>query len=408
MISSCRSCKGNALTVVFDLGWQYLSDFYTRADRRPPKASLTLVRCEQCTLVQLTDTVAREMLYHDRYGYASGVNPAIRANLRQVVEETLMLRPHPEAWLDIASNDGTLLSYVPADTLRVGVDPVAKFAPLARQHADTIVADYFHPRHFDRKFDVISSISVFYDMNDPDWFVRHVARLLETNGVWVIQQNYLGDMLANTSFDNVCHEHLTYFSLQSLETLLARHDLRVFHVLQDPINGGCIRTYVCHQYSSAWEETGAVQELRRHELVRQTNTNEPWPEFNRQVGRITTDLAAIAGSYGEPIMLYGASTRGAVIWQACHFKPEWIAAAVEIQPGKIGSYYSALGPVPIISAEQARAANPPAMLVGPYWHRDLFLQQEQQYLQAGGRLVFPIPEPIIYDRNGAAALGDHG
>lgn len=414
-LTHCRGCRQQELEMVLDLGWQYLSDFYQTPDKRPPRASLALMRCGQCALVQLNHTVTREELYHERYGYASGVNPSIRANLAGIVMEMLLLQPQPKTWLDIASNDGTLLSFVPRDTIRVGIDPVKKFAAQARGHANLIIPDYFHPHHFTgQKFDVISSISMFYDLHDPSWFVGGVAKLLETNGVWVIQQNYLGDMLANTSFDNVCHEHLTYFSLKTLEQILQRHELRVFHVKRDPINGGCIRTYVCHNYSSAWAETPAVEEMRQIEYLTGVNDLVPWPEFTRRVGRITTEVAAIAGSYGQPIMLYGASTRGAVIWQASHLKPEWIAAAVEVQPGKIGSYYSAVGPIPIISAEEARRRKPPAMLVGPYWHRDLFLQQERDYLVGGGRLVFPIPMPVIYDKQGAHCLTpgcdihDHG
>lgn len=409
ILTHCRGCRSVELDLVFDLGAQYLSDFFPNPDKRPIKAPLTLVRCQQCTLVQLDYTVTRSELYHDRYGYVSGVNAGIRRNLHAIVDQTLTFRPAPKTWLDIASNDGTLLSYVPRGVIRVGVDPVTKFAPLARGHANLVIADYFHPRLFtNEKFDVVSSISVFYDMHDPDWFVRSVVGLLAPGGVWVIQQNYLGDMLENTSFDNVCHEHLTYFSLQSLEYLLRRNGLRVFNVDRDPINGGCIRTHVCAVDDPAYPVSPSVPALRDLEVQTKVNTMGPWPWFTRRVGRITTDLAAIAGSFGEPIMLYGASTRGAVIWQASHLKPEWIAAAVEIQPDKIGRYYSAVGPVPIISAEEARTRKPPAMLVGPYWHRDLFLKQESQYLRDGGRLVFPIPEPIVYNQHGAAALGDHG
>ena len=400
-LEHCRSCKSAPLDVVFDLGPQYLSDFYDRPDKRPIKAPLTLVRCRQCKLVQLNYTVTRQELYHDRYGYASGVNANIRANLQTVVQHALQYVPTPSSWLDIASNDGTLLSFVPPGVIRVGIDPVAKFAPVARGHANLIIPDFFHPRHFtDQSFDVITSISMFYDLNDPDWFVRHVSRHLAANGVWVIQQNYLPDMLVNTSFDNICHEHLTYFSLMTLEPILTRHGLAVLDVVRDPVNGGCIRTVVGHQYSAAHEVHPSVDILRRAEYG--YNGLEPWEDFTRRVGRITTELAAIAGSFGEPVMLYGASTRGAVIWQACHFRPEWIAAAVEIQPGKIGRYYSAVGPVPIISAEQARTRRPPAMLVGPYWHRDLFIQQEQQYLRDGGRLVFPIPTPVVHETKGVA------
>jgi NDP-4-keto-2,6-dideoxyhexose 3-C-methyltransferase len=119
---------------VFDLGSQYLSDFRDD-DRRPPQWPLVLMLCERCGLAQLRDTTPRELMYHDRYGFRSGVNEAVRADLRDVVAYALAAHPTAARWLDIACNDGTLLSYVPDRIHRVGVDPVTAFEAESRRHA---------------------------------------------------------------------------------------------------------------------------------------------------------------------------------------------------------------------------------------------------------------------------------
>lgn len=248
---NCRSCRTTELTEILDLGNQYLSDFRDD-DRRPPQWPLVLMLCQQCGLVQLRDTTPRALMYHDRYGFRSGVNEAIRNDLRAVVEDAMRRQPGAERWLDIACNDGTLLSFVPRRIHRVGVDPVATFEPESRQHADRVVVDFFDPQGFAsgrpdqpyEAFDVITSISMFYDLDDPNGFVADVAKVLAPDGIWVIQQNYALTMFELGAVDNVCHEHITYWTLAALEDLLRRHGLEVNDVLLSDVNGGSFRTVV--------------------------------------------------------------------------------------------------------------------------------------------------------------------
>ncbi len=293
--------------------------------------------------------------------------------------------------MDIASNDGTLLSYVPKDVIRVGVDPVAMFAPEARAHANLIITDYFNPNLLPgERFDVVTSISMFYDVPDATRFALGVAQVLDHDGVWVIQQNYLGDMLAQGAFDNVCHEHLTYFDLKALEAVLDRAGLQVVHVTMDPVNGGCFRTVVAHKGKHPVRDS--VERMRSTEQY--LSGPAPWELFSRRteetIDAVQAHVAGVRRMGGE-VMIYGASTRGAVIWQACDLNETNISAAVEAQEAKIGRFYSALGAVPIISEQEARDRNPAMMLVGPYWHKDMFLEREQEYIKRGGILAFPLP-----------------
>jgi hypothetical protein len=339
--------------------------------------------------------VARSKLYHDRYGYRSGVNRAIRGNLAEIVREGLEWMPSGTSWLDIASNDGTLLSNVPRHWVRVGVDPVVAFANEARAHANRIFADYFSPHLFrpSETFDVITSISMFYDLHEPDQFVRGVAKILSGRGVWIIQQNYLVDMLDTSAFDNVCHEHLAYYSLRSLEPLLHRHGLQVVHVSRTPINGGCFRTVVAHM--GAYLPDSSVHFLRDFEALPAMEGIDEWDRFRRNVGRIVKnirDKVSEANLAGRPVYIYGASTRGAVIWQAAKLGWPHVLAAVEAQEQKVGKYYSAVDGLRIISEETMRSARPGLVLVGPYWHKQMFLERERGYLARGGQMLFPLPQ----------------
>lgn len=389
-IQACRGCGSDWLTDVLDLGVQHLSDF--RDDRqKPPAHPLILTVCRSCTLAQLRNTAPREQMYTDRYGYYSGVNEAIRQDLASVVATAIQHQPEPSTWLDIASNDGTLLSFVPASVYRVGCDPVDKFRSVAARHANRIIADYFDPAYFAEQFDVITSVSMFYDLDDPGAFVAGVAKVLAADGVWVIQQNYLIAMLAATSYDNVSHEHLTYFSLTSLEPLLERHGLEVVDVTTSPVNGGCFRTVVAHGGSR--RPALNVAEMRASERAARLHETAPYELFATSVAESVAELRAYvadAKADGKTVMVYAASTRGAVIWQACGFGPDLIDAAVERNDDKVGLRYSPID-VPIISEAQARLERPDVMLVGPWWHRDLFVAREAAYLAGGGTLVFPLP-----------------
>jgi NDP-4-keto-2,6-dideoxyhexose 3-C-methyltransferase len=267
---NCRSCQTVDLTEVLDLGNQYLSDFRDD-DRRPPQWPLTLMSCQACGLLQLQDTAPRELMYHDRYGFRSGVNEAICADLRSIVKHVLTARPDTRRWLDIACNDGTLLSFVSQEIHRVGINPVTTFESESRQYADRIIVDFFDPRWFTsgqdgqdhERFDVITCSSMFYDLDDPNEFVADVAQVLAPDGVWVIQQSYVLTMLELGAVDNVCHERITYWSLAALEHLLDRHGLEINDVLLSGVNGGSFRTMVSHRGARAGQHPGGDQDRQR-------------------------------------------------------------------------------------------------------------------------------------------------
>ena len=388
----CRNRCFSSPVPVLDLGMHYLPDFTEPDEPRGPRYPLKLMFCPVCTLVQLERTTPRAALYHKRYGFKSGVNEAVRNDLAGVVKYALGVLPNPRNWLDIACNDGTLLAAVPGHIARSGIDPLSQFAAEAALHAERLISDYFRPDYFEPgEFDVITSVSMFYDLDDPGEFARGVARVLGTRGIWVIQQNYAADMLTRNAVDNICHEHVTYFSVRALIPPLHSAGLEVNDVTYSDVNGGCVRTLVSHR--GAREVKGSVSAALARE--RRLGLDSPGT-FIRWGERVTAELEKTGRALREgqaaglSTWLYGASTRGGTILQMIGAGPELLPFAVERRPAKVGKIMAAAG-IPVISEEQMRAAPPDRLLVTPWFFRDVFVEREHEYLAAGGQMIFPLP-----------------
>ncbi len=390
-IAACRACGEPDLVLVLDLGMQVLSDF--KPDNSPGvEAPLTLMRCEQCGLVQLAHTVTRDTMYTENYGFLSGVNEGIVKDLQSIVLDGLEFHQFGR-WLDIASNDGTLLSFVPGSFMRVGFDPVKKFKPLAEKHG-VIVDDYFRADLVSptMQFDVITSVSMFYDIHDLDTFVREVKSVLAKDGVWIIQQNYLLDMLRLGAVDNICHEHLTYFSLNTLHRLLYKHGLEIIDASRSDVNGGVIRTTVAHggRYDVQVRNLNTITHQESAFGLEQAGTYHWFADTARHNLECLSGFVNTIAAKG-PVDVYGASTRGAVLWQGAGLDGNSLRQAVERQPEKVGKWFTPVR-IPIVSEETMRADPPTALLVGPWWHRDAFIERERDYLSNGGMMIFPLPE----------------
>ncbi len=396
-ITKCRACDSDKLTDIINLGTQQLADF--RFDKEaPPAYPLDVVFCENCKLVQLRHTTPSYEMYHDRYGFKSGVNNTIKADLQDIVQHAYSYKDNPSTWLDIASNDGTLLSFVAGKVMRTGVDPVGFLCEEAKPHADKIVNDFFDASYFkDEKFDVVTSISCFYDMDDPNKFVSDVVRVLDDKGVWIIQQNYLLSMLETQAVDNICHEHIEYYSLMALENLLDKYDLEVVETSTSMINGGVLRTVVGRK--GVFDVHESVQQQRDKENEWQLDTTKPYEAFAESVKKQLHELSLLVkdiNKRGERIYVYGASTRGGTIWQSANLTEVDLPYAIERNPAKVGKYMSCIGSK-IISEEQAREEKPEYMLVSIWFFKDEVVKREQEYVKNGGKLVFPLPTLEIVD-----------
>lgn len=392
--NNCRACNGELIEFL-DLGKQYLSDF-REDDLLPPKYPLVAAVCGECKLVQLKHTTPQDEMYHERYGFKSGINDKIIIDLDDIVTHAFQYKNDPHNWLDIASNDGTLLSFVPQDIWRVGVDPVEFLCVEAEEYADLIINDYFKFMDVLPRFDVITSISCFYDMPDPSKFVEDVKKSLSKNGVWIIQQNYLLTTLQLKAIDNFCHEHLEYYTLYSLEKLLNRFDLEVNEVTLSNVNGGVIRTIVSRTGTFPIDESVIKQRLIERDygvtsILTYIEFAENIMDSLNKLRRLVLDLK----QQGNRLAIIAASTRGSTIWQAADIG-EFIDYAIERNPAKVGKLFSAIG-IPIISEEEGLKRNPDYMLNGLWFFADQVIDRYKDYLDKGGRIINPLPEVEIID-----------
>jgi hypothetical protein len=388
----CRICNSDKLTEVINLGEQYVSDF--RKDKsKPNKYPLVAVICDKCMLVQLTNDTPQEEMYHDNYGFKSGVSDSIKNDLKDIVMNALQYQHKPKKWLDIASNDGTLLSFVPKEVYRVGVDPVRKYCEEARPHADRILNKYFTAEgHVPHCYEVITSISCFYDMPDPNKFVNDVEKVLAQKGIWVIQQNYLLPTMELGAIDNFCHEHLEYYTLLSLEPLLSSHGLEIIDLSTSMVNGGSIRTVVAHKGEYSVQDR--VEQQRADELEAGLDKVETYLEFPKAAVKNIQKLRTVVDnlkSAGKTVAILAASTRGATIWQAAGLDSKQIEYTVERNPEKVGKYFSAIG-TKIISEAKARENKPDYMIIGPWFFKDEIVEREKEYLKQGGKLIIVLPK----------------
>lgn len=396
-IRKCRSCKSLELINILSLGEQYLSDFLI-GNKKPKKYPLDLVLCNNCYLLQLRHTAVKEELYTERYGYRSGINKTMRNELREIVNKSLQkisLRKKSIV-VDIGANDGTLLSNYKGNIFRIGIEPIKKFAKDCKKHADIVINDFFNFNSYfkkvkKRKAHIVTAISCFYDIEDPNKFISDIKKILYKDGIFVIQQNYLGLMLKYNAFDNVVHEHLEYYSLLSLDTLLNKYNLEVFDVELSDINGGSFRTYISHKNSRPINQS--VEKLREKEKKIKVDNKKIYKDFSVRVRQVREKLHNLLVKFkkrGKSVYVYGASTRGNTLLQFCKVNNQLVKKAVERNPEKWGKKIASVG-IPIISEEQARREKPDYMLVLPWFFKDEFLQREKTYLDSGGHFIFPLP-----------------
>lgn len=397
-INKCRACNSQNIKDILSLGVQYLSDF-TINNNKPEKYPLSLVLCDDCSLLQLKHTVPQSSLYTERYGYKSGMNSTMQRELKEIVNKALdkLEQKNDITAVDIGANDGTLLSNYKDSVFKIGVEPIRKFARECKLKADVVINDFFNYKSYYKKIKakkahIVTVISCFYDMEYPNAFLSDIKKILHEDGVLVIQQNYLVKMLKQNAFDNIVHEHLEYYSLLSMANLLGRHDLEVFDVEESDVNGGSFRTYIC--YKNKRRLSKAVKNMTNEEKKLKLFNVRIYNDFAKRINNNKNNLHKLIMKLTRSkkrIYLYGASTRGNTLLQYSKLNNKLIKAAVERNSEKWGKKIASVG-IPIISEDQARKERPDYMLVLPWFFKKEFLRREKKYLQDGGHFIFPLPK----------------
>ncbi len=402
-LTECRAGGGNHLVSVLNLGEQALTGVFPRdATEKITKGPLELVWSPVSGLVQLRHSYEPSELYGANYGYRSGLNQSMVDHLTQKVRflEQRVGLASGDAVLDIGSNDGTTLgAYTVAGLRRIGIDPTAgKF----RQHYApdvSVVVDFFSASAYakaeSRRAKIVTSIAMLYDLESPVDFARQVAAVLAPDGVWHFEQSYMPSMLRTTAYDTICHEHLEYYSLGVIAKILDAADMQIIDVVTNGINGGSFAVTAAHRANTGIHANRAVIDwlLQQEERMGLT-TPKPYREFEERVYRHRQDLIRLVASLtadGKKILGYGASTKGNVLLQFCGLSTREIPAIADVNPDKYGCVTPGTH-IPIVAEAEARAMQPDYFLVLPWHFKDGIVRREREFIQRGGKLIFPFPE----------------
>ena len=397
-IKSCRSCKSKKLVKLYSLGNQYFTGIFpSNRHSKIPRGNLGMLICNNCKLLQLDENFDSNEMYGDNYGYMSSLNKSMISHLYL---KALNLKKKynlksKNSILDIGSNDGTFLAFFNKNFNLFGCDPtIKKFGKFYRKDI-TKIQNFFSSNLFKNiKFDLITSISMFYDLPNPLKFAKEINSILKKNGVWHIELSYMPMMIKNRSYDTICHEHLEYYSLKSLKYLLTKAGLKITNLSFNQINGGSIEVDVVKKSSKYKECKDLINWVLESEHVNQYNEIKKHKSFYNEClnhKKLLKKLLVTLKKQNKKVVGYGASTKGNVLLQFCGINSKIINNIAEVNKYKFNRYTPG-SKIKIVSEKSVKLKKPDYMLVLPWHFKDYIVKRERDFLKKGGKLIFPLPE----------------
>jgi hypothetical protein len=402
-ITACRVSGSPNLIPVLNLGLQKLTGLFPQTPHEEVTTGpLELVWCPDSELLQLRHSCSPEEMYGENYGYRSGLNQSMVRHLQSKVRHLERLCPLAagDLVLDIGSNDATTLrSYATRDLCRVGIDPTGArfrefYGPGIDLLPDFFSAEIFRRRYPGRRARIVTSIAMFYDLESPLSFIRDVAEVMADDGIWHLEQSYMPSMLRMNSYDTICHEHLEYYALGPVQKMLQACGMRILDVQMNSVNGGSFAVTAVKENSPMCGSGTVVEWLLEQEERMGLHTPRPFRQFEERVFEHRANLQRLVRALladGKRVLGYGASTKGNVLLQFCGFTPKDLAAIGEVNPDKFGRFTPGTG-IPILPEAEVKAMRPDYLLVLPWHFKENIVAREEEYLAAGGKMIFPLPE----------------
>ena len=401
-ISKCRISGSPNLINVLSLGEQYLTGVFPKTkNENITKGPLDLVWCPDSGLLQMKQSYSLDEMYGDNYGYRSGLNKSMVKHLTNKVHylEKLVQLKTTDVVVDIGSNDATSLNAYKTKAIRIGIDPTGnKFKEFYRDGLE-LIPDFFSAKQFKSRFpelraSIITSIAMFYDLETPVTFVEDIEEVLGDEGVWHFEQSYMPSMLRTNSYDTICHEHLEFYSFKVINNLLENCGMRVIDVQMNSVNGGSFAVTACKKNAHFVSNLPIIKWMIKQEDDMALDTLKPYKDFEDRIFKHKKNLIELVHALvadGKTIFGYGASTKGNVLLQFCGFTTKHIPYIAEVNEQKFGSFTPGTN-IPIISEKEARKMKPDYFLVLPWHFKHSILEREQDYLENGGKFIFPLPE----------------
>lgn len=399
-IYACRVCGNKNLVEVLHLGDQALTGvFPAQISQGVTVGPLSLIKChgddDICHLLQLQHDYDLDEMYGENYGYRSGLNGSMVRHLQSKVQHILQLAPlvSGDLVVDIGSNDGTTLGFYPEGPWDlVGMDPTGKkFSRYYKPHVK-LIPDFFSEKKLrekmgNRKAKILTSFSMFYDLPEPLLFAKEISGVLAEDGIWVLEQSYMPEMIAQTSYDTVCHEHLEYYGLAQIAWIADKAGLMIIDVEFNDINGGSFSVVIALKSSPRQVKTKKINDILARE--EKFKTLKSYQQFADDVAsskkQLLTRLREIKQS-GEVVYGIGASTKGNVILQYCGITTDLLPAIGEVNDEKYGRFTPGTH-IPIISEKDVLNKKPDYLLILP-WHFRRFFEGSENFKDA--TLIYPL------------------
>ena len=399
----CKNCKHNFLEKIVKIGKQPLSGFfYPNKKKKLEKYSLDLHKCPKCHLVQLSNLANTKKMYGSHYGYKTSVSKMMLLHLKEKIQRLKKFKfiKKGNNILDIGSNDASFLKLLGNNYNLYGIDPSAKKFKNNYKNMK-LITDFFSKKNVlknvknkDIKFDLISSFAIFYDVENPNSFCKDIEMMLNENGIWICEFSYLPLMLKNLTFDQICHEHIMYYTFSVFEKILINNNLKVLDIKINEINGGSVEVIIAKINSKRISNYSLIDKLR---LDEKKITKNSYQNFSKRIKKVGSDLNLFV-SKNSPIAGYGASTKGNIVLNYANLDSKKIEYICDANIKKYNHYTPGTN-IKIISKEKMRILNPKYLLVLIWSFRSEIIKQELNYLKKGGNLIFHLPKFHIVNKS---------
>ena len=403
----CRNCRSLRLKKIVNLGRQPISSiFYKKKKYNLKQFPLDLYKCLNCELIQLSRTPPPKKMFGETYGYQTSISKLMVSHLKKKIKFLYSKKyiKKDSFILDIGSNDGTFLNFFEKSNKLFGIDPSGNKFKKFYNNEIYLINDFFSKKTLDKflnknnfkkkNFDLISSFAIFYDVNNPNSFCKDIANLLNKDGIWISEFSYFPLMLKNLTYDQICHEHVTYYTLSVFNSIIRKNNLKIIDVFFNEINGGSIEV-LCSRLDSRFKTNSKkIQSILKNES---NISNKSYKNFNNRVHKVKKNVNSFFHKNKKKIIGYGASTKGNITLNHCGLSNKNLPYICDENKLKF-SRYTPGSNIKIISKKKMRSIQPDFLFVLIWSFRKEVIKQEIKYLKKGGNLVFHLPRFYIINK----------
>ena len=405
-IKKCRNCQNSHLKYLFSLGkLSYIRKYSKNNKINIKKTEVTLVICTKCSLVQLNNAYNMKYLYNQHYGYRTGINKTMTTHMHKI-QKMLCAKAKIKSGdyvLDIASNDGTLLNFYNKYIIKVGIDPLVARYKIFYKNIEYKIPDFFsfnliRKYKIQEKFKIITALSVFYDIEDPNKFLKDIYSALDDNGIFLLEYADLFSIIKYKMFDTICQEHITYYSTKVILKILSNNNLRVFDIKRNSINGGSIQYFICKKNAKFNTKIKSLNSALKVESELKLDNVNTYKVFFKLIMKIKNKLINYLDNLIEDNKIihgYGASTKGNVLLQFFGINQKYLKFIAERNPNKYNLFTPGTK-IKIISENDSRLMKPDYYLVLPWHFKSEILRREKKIIKQGTKFIFPLPKMSIY------------